>query len=394
MSPTRLLILDDEHDVGATIAAVAGSMGLGARVTCEPAAFFEALEDYQPHVIALDLMMPMMDGLEIIEQLGQRGCGAQLMITSGLGTQILDAARRTAVEHGLQLAGVLPKPFSNGQLKDLLLSVDMGDASTVDRPAQSPAHAANGCAAALRDALANNEVRPWFQPKVACADGRLVGFEALVRWHDPVRGVQPADRIIPLAEDNGLIDTLTWSMLEQSLAWLSGNFPDSDLHMAVNLSARSSLSTNTFMSGLVALCERHGVPPARLALELTESHAMVDERGSLSQLTRLRMRGFRLAIDDFGTGFSTLQQLLRLPFSEIKLDRSFVLQSTHDPASRAVIESLVELGHKLDLGCTAEGVEDQRTLDYLRELGCDHAQGYHIARPMPGDEALAWVAAR
>jgi len=136
------------------------------------------------------------------------------------------------------------------------------------------------------------------------------------------------------------------------------------------------------------------VPPERLIFELTETSAMEDPVASLSLLTRLRMKGFQLSLDDFGTGYSSMLQLVRLPFSEIKVDRSFVMTAARSQESRTVIRSVVDLGRSLGLKSTAEGVEDAQTLGYLNEVGCDLAQGYFIARPMPAEQAAAWAKLR
>src|SRR5690606_7193943 len=135
---------------------------------------------------------------------------------------------------------------------------------------------------------------------------------------------------------------------------------------------------------------RHGLTPEHLVLELTETSAMQDPVASLDMLTRLRMKGFQLSIDDFGTGYSSMVQLVRLPFSEIKLDKSFVMTARKSQESRTVIKSIVDLGKSLGLKSTAEGIEDDETLSYLREIGCDAAQGYLIARPLAAEQAIRW----
>jgi EAL domain-containing protein (putative c-di-GMP-specific phosphodiesterase class I) len=136
----------------------------------------------------------------------------------------------------------------------------------------------------------------------------------------------------------------------------------------------------------------YGLDPSKLILELTETSAMKDPVSSLAFLTRLRMNGVQLSIDDFGTGYSSMVQLVRLPFSEIKIDKSFVGDAMRSSEARAVIQSIVDLGHSLELRVVGEGVEDADTLRYLREIGCDLAQGYFIGRPMPGDAVLEWAA--
>lgn len=243
-----------------------------------------------------------------------------------------------------------------------------------------------------------------YQPKLHCQSGALAGFEALVRWQHPELGIVPPDRFISLAERSGRMDALTRTVFTQALDWFSalrsgagmaGDQVLSDqtlnsLTLSVNVSAVSLGSVELF-DWLEALCESHGLTPNRLILELTETSAMEDPVASLDMMTRLRMKGFQLSIDDFGTGYSSMLQLVRLPFSEIKVDKSFVLTASNSEESRTVIRSVVDLGRSLGLRSTAEGVEDAETLDYLRRIGCDLAQGFHIARPMPGDQVVPWA---
>ncbi|MEQ8662864.1 MAG: EAL domain-containing protein, partial [Gammaproteobacteria bacterium] len=256
----------------------------------------------------------------------------------------------------------------------------------------------------LERALAADELFLVYQPKVECRTRALDGFEALVRWRHPEHGLVMPDRFIPQAEESGLIDALTARVLELGLAWLAAWDTAADidtdslraarmLSLSVNLSPRS-LTSASLLADLEARCAHHGIAPARLILELTETATMADPVTSLDLLTRLRARGFRLAIDDFGTGFSSMVQLVRLPFSEIKVDKSFVMTAGASLESRKVIRSVVDLGRSLKLTTTAEGVEDEDVLALLRELGCDLAQGYLESRPLDAAAAGAWARQR
>jgi EAL domain-containing protein (putative c-di-GMP-specific phosphodiesterase class I) len=245
----------------------------------------------------------------------------------------------------------------------------------------------------LQNALDRHEFVMAYQPKIACKSGATAGFEALVRWKHPDRGIVMPDSFIPVMEKNGLIDELTAQVFDQSLEWFSQSFPQSKLMMSLNLSAKSLVDIH-LADHLAILCQHFQIAPERIVLELTETSAMVDPILSLDLMTRIRMKGFHLSIDDFGTGFSSMVQLVRLPFSEIKVDKSFVMLAKQNKESLTVIKSIVELGHSLGLLVTAEGVDDLSTLDYLNTLGCDLAQGYFIARPMPGEAARNWVEQR
>ncbi|TVQ08890.1 MAG: EAL domain-containing protein [Leptolyngbya sp. DLM2.Bin27] len=401
MSDRRLLILDDDPMTGATIQRIAEFAGLEVHFTDTPSRFFDLLHEWQPTHIALDLVMPGMDGLQVMSELAQLACRAKIIITSGVGSRVLDAAGRSAVEHGLDIAGVLAKPFSPSQLRDML----RGQIAAVPHlsPLSPPVPPSDFTAADLQQALDRREFVLVYQPKVLCATGELAGFEALVRWAHPCYGLLPPLRFIPLAESCGLIDPITDQVIDQAMAWFgplcAGAAAEAKLSAAtcdrimlsVNISART-LGNETLFERVQKQCQAWQVAPARLIFELTETSAMDDPVASLDLLTRLRMIGFHLSIDDFGTGFSSMLQLVRLPFSEIKVDKSFVMTAMTSSESRTVVKFIVDLGHSLGLRCTAEGVEDRDTLAFLTDIGCDLAQGYHIARPMAEAEIWDWIA--
>ncbi|MDE2149544.1 MAG: EAL domain-containing response regulator [Gammaproteobacteria bacterium] len=410
----RLLILDDDAATGNTVRLIAESAGLTARLATDPADFFRTVIDWRPTHIALDLVMPAMDGVEVLAQLAQRHCPARIIITSGVGHRVLEAAGRSAVEHGLDIAGVLPKPFSPKALRSLLVAMPAAETAAVESAVRTlPSTSATAAApfevtaAEVQRALDERELYVVYEPKVECASGALAGFEALVRWRHPQQGTIPPARFVPVAETHGLIDRLTSQVLEQAIAWFREDFCAGDrrsavgrcavstspISLSVNISART-LKDPQFVERLIARCDRYGMGPGRLILELTETSAMEDPVAALDLLTRLRMKGFLLSIDDFGTGFSSLLQLVRLPFSEIKIDSSFVMTAMQSAESRTAVKSVVDLGHSLGLCVVAEGVEDAQTLEYLKRIGCDQAQGYFFARPMEKDVISDWIARR
>jgi len=257
----------------------------------------------------------------------------------------------------------------------------------------------------LRQAIVQGYLQVFYQPKVACGDHRLLGFEALARVVHPQKGVLYPDSFIPVAEANELIGDLTRAVVEQALSFLMRNFSptgqkvgvpreamqDKDrLRVSINMSAQV-LRQKTFVEELMSACSLSGIDPAHIILELTETAAMENPAESLAMLTRLRVKGFRLSLDDFGIGYSSMQQLVKLPFSEIKIDKSFVMTSRSSEESRTVIESIIRLGSSLKLSSVAEGVEDMETFEYLRAAGCDVAQGYLLSRPIPEKNLMAWI---
>ncbi len=402
VSSIRFLILDDDTNNGLAIQSIAEAAGLQARFTIDSKAFFRAVEDWRPTHIAIDLVMPDMDGVEVLAKLAELKCEARIIITSGLGSRVLDAAGRSGNERGLNIAGVLTKPFSPRALRALLLDTPGADRSETTELNFNDSFELTE--KTLRRACELHELQVVYQPQIECASGHLAGFEALVRWMHPSRGVIMPDRFIPFAETHGLVEELTDQVLALSIHWFASEFPGSQLSIAINMSARSTSAQvqsatdsprvskePSLVERIRTLCYTHCLDPSKVILELTETSAVEDSSGSLDFLTRLRMNGFQLSIDDFGTGYSSLAQLARLPFSEIKVDKSFVMTATRSPESRAVVKAIVDLAHSLELRVVAEGVEDADTLRYVQGVGCDLAQGYFIGRPMSGDAVLGWA---
>lgn len=380
-----VMILDDDEALGLTIGTIARRAGLEAAVFRHPLAFLDAVAATMPSHIVLDLVMPEIDGVDILRRLAEAGCPAAVIITSGVGARVLDAARRLAEQQGINLIGVLPKPFSVAELRALLM-VGPQPARLVPRPGGVPSDIGQG---ALRRALADGEVSVVFQPKIACATGAAIGFEALAQWCRPDGRRVPTESFVALAERSDLIGSLTEQVVDMALAWFSNGVPQT-LTLAINFSPLS-LDDMATVSTLVARCEAHGIAPHRLVLEMTESAAMRDPTATLGVLTRLRVRGFRVSIDDFGIGYSSIAHLARLPFSELKIDRSFVRGILAGSENRSIARAMVSLGHSLGLTVAAEGVEDAATLAFLADIGCDHAQGYFIAPPLDAAAARLWA---
>jgi EAL domain-containing protein (putative c-di-GMP-specific phosphodiesterase class I)/FixJ family two-component response regulator len=379
----RLLVLDDDEAVARTVAFVANTRGFEVRTTDSPEEFFASVRDWVPTHIAIDLVMPAMDGVEILRVLANQGCQARIIVMSGIGARILDSASRLATERGLRLAGVLPKPFKPTALRALL-----EDAGAEGPASSTPRDGAEPTREELEHALQASQFLLHYQPKVRLANRRPAGVEALVRWQHPRLGLVGPDRFIALAERSGCMDRLTHRIAYLALSWFAEL--DHCLSLAINISAHN-LADVRFADILHGLCTRLRVPPERVVLELTESSAMTDAAAALDILTRLRLKGFRLSIDDFGTGWSSMTQLAKLPVSELKVDRSFVHSMTRLPDSRKIVESTLGLARSLGLATVAEGVEDAATADLLASLGCELAQGYLFARPMGGAEAANWL---
>jgi len=243
----------------------------------------------------------------------------------------------------------------------------------------------DGFARALRD----HRLHMAYQPKISLRDGALTRVEALVRWDDPDLGAVQPSRFVPLAEEHGLIDELTlWGLRTILRQWVDWCQDGLDTCIAFNISALS-LQHLDFPDLVERLCRGLDVPTDRLVLELTEG-ATQPLIKLIDTLTRFRIKGIGLAIDDFGTGYSSLMQLRQLPFTEVKIDQSFVADLGRSRDCRLIVQSITELAHGLGLTATAEGVETIEQLRLIQELGCDVGQGYLISPPMQPQSLLAW----
>ena len=246
----------------------------------------------------------------------------------------------------------------------------------------------------FRQAVDSGQIEVHYQPKVSLPHRQVVGAEALVRWSHPEYGRLDPDEFVPVVEATGLVDALTSFVMERALIkvreWLDRGLR---MSVAVNLSVRN-LNDEDFPDRVAEALLRHDIPPELLTFELTESSVMEEPERSMPVLRRLHALGVVLAVDDFGTGYSSLAYLRSLPVDEVKIDKSFVLGMGTDLGDMAVVRTIVELGHSLDLVVVAEGVEDDAARDQLVGMRCDIAQGYLISRPLPEDRFEAWLQAR
>ena len=245
----------------------------------------------------------------------------------------------------------------------------------------------------LRRALDERELILHYQPKAFLSDGEIRSVEALIRWSHPERGLIGPDEFIPVAQQTGLIKPLTLYVIDEALrqcrSWQDEGVR---LAIAVNLSTRSLVDPD-FPAQVAGLLERRNVDPSMLEFEITESSMLADPARTKQILQQLAEMKIRLSIDDFGTGYSSLAYLKRLPVSEIKIDRSFVMNMDNDEDDAIIVRSTIDLAHNLGLDVVAEGVETRETWDLLSTLGCTAAQGYYLARPVPGADLLVWLAA-
>lgn len=239
----------------------------------------------------------------------------------------------------------------------------------------------------LHEALRTNQLEAHFEPMLDLRTGRICGYESLARWHDPGIGVVRPDVFIRLAEDTGLIAELTRWSLNATLRFAAQASPTRGLDFSINISPRV-FGQRDIVAQVTGALGVWNVSPKQVTLEVTESALMEDPATSLRLLHRLRETGLGISIDDFGAGYSSLAYLKQFPATQLKIDRGFIVDMRQDPRSARVVRAIIDLGHQLDLGVVAEGVEDAETLEILRVLGCDRAQGYFIGRSEPAGDVV------
>lgn len=381
------LIVDDEAYIRRLMERVLRRMGANrVRLADGGAQALASLDaEGHPDIVLCDLNMPDMDGVEVLRHLVERGFAGAILFVSGEDRRLLDTAVQLGNAHALTVLGALSKPVQPEHLSALLGAYQ--PAAKARPQSRGPVEVS---AEDLAQALEANRLTVHFQPKVAVADRRVVGVETLVRWIDPDKGFIPPDAFVGVAESHGLIDRLTDRVFDlamtQAAQWRARGW---DLKVAVNVSM-PNLSRLDFVTGVVETLGRLHIPGDRVILEVTESRLMADLTTPLEILARLRLKGLGLSIDDFGTGFSSMEQLKRIPFTELKVDRAFVHGARGNDTARAILESSVSLAKTLGLSVVAEGVEDQSDWDLVAAQGVDLVQGYFIAKPQPAEAFDAW----
>jgi EAL domain-containing protein (putative c-di-GMP-specific phosphodiesterase class I) len=324
----------------------------------------------------LDLAMPEMDGGELMEWLSKQGSKARILIVSGCAPVKLAEAEADARSLGLRITGSLQKPLRVEKLRSAFREI-YDDAEVLS-------------AQDICGALTRREIRLVYQPQIDLRTGGVTGFEALARWDHPKRGAIPPDIFIPILEAHEFIDEFTSQILDIALSDVHRWNGTGLFRVAINVSA-ANLRTMALDEKLLERCAYAKIDCNRVTVEITETAAMTETAQLSARLERLNGCGVQLSIDDFGTGYSSLVKLHQLPFSELKIDKSFVMNCPAKRQGEVLVQAMIDLAHNLNMKVVAEGVETEQMLRLLTQWGCDAAQGYFIARPMPPDAAKLWL---
>ena len=368
LSPV-LLAFDDDEEIVETICAIASTAGFRAVASTSSGQLQELLQSARPDVVVLDLQMPGTDGVSALRYLADVGTKARIFLVTGMDERTIAAAEQYGLRRGLKVMGALQKPFDPGELLSRL-----EHAHAAIRPL-TPAD--------LQQGIDRRELVVYYQPilrRFADNTWDICAVEALLRWNHPIRGLLTPDSFITMGETHGLSRAMTdfvlQSGIEQLKGWLAAR-----LHIGLRVNIAATLIADVaFPDRLEALLLEHALDPSSLALEVTETAMLEQTPETLDILTRLRIKNISLAIDDFGIGYSSLTQLFRMPFNEMKIDKSLVGKIVESKEAAIIVDALVSMAHKLGLTACAEGVEDAATLEALGRFGCDYAQGYYISQ--------------
>mgnify|MGYP005805767261 CR=1 FL=1 len=336
-------------------------------------------------IIVTDLSMPGMDGIEFIRHVADIGMPASLILATEQDASIITSVEAMAHAFGVHVIASIRKPLTESKLRTAVRRFRPAG-RTMSRPAIHTLPLER-ILAGIRD----GEFEPYFQPKVEMATGYLRGAEVMARWRHPTEGLVMPSAFIGVLEESGHIDELTALVLRKAATtarhWNARGVRAS---VAVNLSL-SSLGDTRLADRFAAIVADCGLAPKDVIFEITESTETSELGRVLENLSRLRMKGFGLSIDDYGMGYSSMKQLTRIPFTELKIDKTFVRNASLNGASQAMLETTLDMARKLSLVAVAEGVETKQEFEMLRGLGCDLAQGYYIAHPMAAPDFIRWA---
>lgn len=339
-------------------------------------------------VVISDLKMPDLDGIQLIRHLSIMPHKVSLILISGESEHVLQAAESIAVERKVNILGTLHKPIQSNSLISIL---NVSKKIEIKKPIS---YEPRSLGVELKKALQNQALSVHYQPQLSGINETVIGIEALARWKHKEMGMIPPTFFIPQAENLNLISLLTQQIIDIAFEDFSHLVCDTPwLTISINFS-HDFLTDLDLPEKLEKKLKQHNLVASQVMIEITESVITQDLITSLDILARLRLKGFGLSIDDFGTGAATMEQIDRIPFTELKIDRAFVHGATKNKVKKAILESSMALAKSLSMRTVAEGVEDKNDLQTVKQLGCDLIQGFYYAKPMPIDGLCTWIASR
>lgn len=376
----RVLVFDDEAAVGRLVARVATLAGLEASAVTDVTAFEAHMLHDAPEIVVLDLQLEDTDGVAELRWLAAESFRGSVVLVSGFDTRVLATAKSVGLSLGLNVVAAMEKPLRLAELETVF--------KHFSRPGTSVS------AERFMRGIAAGELELDFQPVVARHARAIKSFEALIRWAHPQNGRMCPDSFLSVIEnDTASVDAMTDWMLGAAIeAWRTLRHAGLTAPISINLSA-ANLHDLTLPDRIERRLKQAKMPANNLCLELTETAAFADPARSLDFLTRMRLKGLQLAIDAFGTGYWSFKMLRQMPFSAIKIDRSFVSDLVTSRDAQAIVKSIFDISTNMEMDCIAEGVGSESAVQFLEQIGIRSLQGHFIARPMPVQDLPAWLTA-
>ncbi len=333
----------------------------------------------------IDLNLPGMDGMELIRHMSKHECSPSIVLASALAPSLIFSVKTMSKAYGVNLLGSIEKPATPETILNLINLHQSLPKNGKDQNAPCIS------LAEIQSGLSKDEFEPFFQPKVELASGKVKGVEAFARWRHPRHGLlSPGSFLAPLqeAQETALLDLLMFKKVLNVFQNLRQQEPD--LSASINISAISCANPD-FVESILAYAGKQQIDVKNIGFEISESAVVKNPPDFLENLVRLRMNGFGITIDEYGTAHSSVQHLLRTPFSELKIDRSMIQATNDSPSLEIALDLSIELCRRLDCHSAAVGVETKKDWDLLQRLGCNYAQGYYIAHPMEEEALLLWM---